>query len=50
MFLLLGCSVSLNEAVCVFAVRVNPHADTEAEDLQDSGCGDEPEPEPAAVQ
>lgn len=50
MFLLLGCSVSLNEAVCVFAVCVNPHADTEAEDLQDSGCGDEPEPEPAAVQ
>lgn len=50
MFLLLGRSAGLNEAVCVFAVRVNPRADTEAEDLQDSGCGDEPEPEPAAVQ
>lgn len=45
-------SVSLNEAVCVFAVHVNPHTDTEAEDLRDCGCGDEPEPEPepAAVQ
>lgn len=43
-------SVCLDEAVCVSAVHVNPHADTEAEDLRDSGCGDEPEPEPAAVQ
>lgn len=44
-------SVSQNEAdVCVFAVYVNPHTETEAGDLQDSGCGDDPEPEPAAVQ
>lgn len=42
--------VNLNEAVCVFAVHVNPHTDTEAGDLQDCSCGDDPEPEPAAVQ